>query len=169
MELLEIYDKIFIASRKTSQKMDMVLQPIADEISVTVLQLKMIITLGAGPEKEMAMGELGKSVGITGGNISNTCKKIEKQGFVKRKRSAKDERVVNVSLTKEGNEICKRVMQYLHDTGKEQCIIENSKAFDMILDGLDMLNKRLDAHLRNLNEIYGDAYAFSTEEREKDE
>lgn len=165
MQLLTIYDQIFAASRKASQKMDMVMQPIATEMDLTVLQLKMIIALGAGTAKDMAMGELGKSVGITGGNISNTCKRIEKLGYVKRKRSAKDERIVNVSLTKAGQEVCDKVIHYLRDTGKEQCIATDTKAFDMILEGLEVLNDRLDAHLTNLQTIYGDdTYNLKIEE-----
>ena len=107
IEFFEFNNSIFSMIREISHKIDLLLQETAQEMGVTTLQLKMIMTLSASDES-VSIGNLGKSIGVNGGNISNICKKLEKQGFVDRNRSDEDERVVNVKLTQKGFDAAER-------------------------------------------------------------
>ena len=130
--------------REISHKIDLLLQDTASELEITPLQLKMIITLYANREKPVSIGSLGKAIGITGGNISNICKRLEKQGFVDRVRSEEDERVVNVMLTDKGNDAACMVDDYFQKIRKDipedgidlnlQTIIDELEALEMLLD-----------------------------------
>ena len=115
----------------------------ATELGITTLQLKMLITLySAG--KEVSIGNLGKAIGVTGGNISNICKKLEKQGFVERIRSVDDERVVNVILTDNGKSAAEKVGVYFDQIRSDiprdninvnlQTIVDELEALDELLD-----------------------------------
>ena len=74
---------IFSMIREISHKIDILLQETAQEMGITTLQLRMLITLYSSG-KEVSIGNLGKSIGVTGGNISNICKKIGKIRFCKK-------------------------------------------------------------------------------------
>lgn len=143
IDFFEFNNSIFSMIREISHKIDILLQDTATELGITTLQLKMLITLYS-TGKEVSIGNLGKAIGVTGGNISNICKKLEKQGFVERKRSVDDERVVNVILTDNGKLAAEKVGVYFDqirsDIPKDninvnlQTIVDELEALDELLD-----------------------------------
>ena len=143
IDFFEFNNSIFSMIREISHKIDILLQDTASELEITTLQLKMIITLYSSG-KEVSIGNLGKAIGVTGGNISNICKKLEKQGFVDRVRSIDDERVVNVMLTASGEEAAEKVGQYFDKIRSDipteginvnlQTIVDELEALDELLD-----------------------------------
>lgn len=143
IDFFEFNNSIFSMIREISHKIDILLQDTATELGITTLQLKMLITLySAG--KEVSIGNLGKAIGVTGGNISNICKKLEKQGFVERIRSVDDERVVNVILTDNGKSAAEKVGVYFDQIRSDiprdninvnlQTIVDELEALDELLD-----------------------------------
>ena len=143
IDFFEFNNSIFSMIREISHKIDILLQDTATELGITTLQLKMLITLYS-TGKEVSIGNLGKAIGVTGGNISNICKKLEKQGFVERIRSVDDERVVNVTLTDNGKSAAEKVGVYFDqirsDIPKDninvnlQTIVDELEALDELLD-----------------------------------
>lgn len=143
IDFFEFNNSIFSMIREISHKSDILLQDTASELGITTLQLKMLITLYAKGEA-VSIGNLGKAIGVTGGNISNICKKLEKQGFVNRVRSAEDERVVNVELTEQGvmaadkvGALFKKIRADIAQDSIEvnlQTIIDELEALDELLD-----------------------------------
>ncbi|KWZ94500.1 MAG: MarR family transcriptional regulator [Anaerococcus vaginalis] len=141
IDFFEFNNSIFSMIREISHKIDLLLQETAQELGVTTLQLKMIMTLSAADES-VSIGNLGKSIGVNGGNISNICKKLEKQGFVDRSRSDEDERVVNVKLTKKGFDAAEKVSKYfdkIKPEVEEKSINSNLKTIINELGSLDDL------------------------------
>lgn len=143
IDFFEFNNSIFSMIREISHKIDILLQDTAQELGITTLQLKMLITLYANKEP-VSIGNLGKAIGVTGGNISNICKKLEKQGFVTRIRSEEDERVVNVGLTEKGSKAAEKVGSYFDQIRSDiptdnidvnlQTIIDELQGLDMLLD-----------------------------------
>jgi DNA-binding MarR family transcriptional regulator len=143
IDFFEYNNSIFPMIREISHKIDLLLQDTAQELGITTLQLKMLITLSAN-EKPISIGTLGKTIGVTGGNISNICKKLEKQGFVMRERSEEDERVVNVLLTDKGHQAAQKIGDYFENIRSElpeesikvnlKAIVDELKALDNLLD-----------------------------------
>ena len=143
IDFFEFNNSIFSMIREISHKIDILLQDTATELGITTLQLKMLITLYS-TGNEVSIGNLGKAIGVTGGNISNICKKLEKQGFVERIRSVDDERVVNVTLTDNGKSAAEKVGVYFDqirsDIPKDninvnlQTIVDELEALDELLD-----------------------------------
>ncbi len=146
IDFFEFNNSLFSLIREISHKIDLLLQETSQDLDITTLQLKMIITLSANKEP-VSIGSLGKSIGVTGGNISNICKKLEKQGFVNRNRSEEDERVVKVSLTEKGQEAARRVGDYL-DKLQENIPVEKVEInLQSIIEELNELNGLLDTYL----------------------
>ncbi|WP_296112719.1 MarR family winged helix-turn-helix transcriptional regulator [uncultured Anaerococcus sp.] len=143
IDFFKFNNTIFSMIREISYKIDLLLQDTANNLDLTPLQLKIIIALYSRNE-DLSIGNLGKTIGVTGGNISNICKKLEKKGFVVRKRSEKDERVVNVSLTDKGIAASKDLGEYFYKIREEfpgdtvdvnlETIIEELKELDELLD-----------------------------------
>lgn len=145
MNKLALNSAIINHIREISQKIDNLINPIAGRYGLTALQLKMIITLGAR-ETELPIGELGRSVGVSGGNISNICKKLEKDNFLTRQRSKEDERVVYVGLTDHGQAIFDDLVVMF----KNRFVLPdqiNSKDIEQIEDSLAQLNRLLDIYV----------------------
>ena len=52
--------------------------------------------------KEVSVGELGKTLLLDEGTLSPLLKKLENERYISRRRSEKDERITLLRLTKEG-------------------------------------------------------------------
>lgn len=146
IDFFEFNNSIFSMVREISHKIDILLQDTATEIGITTLQLKMLITLYSYG-KEVSIGNLGKAIGVTGGNISNICKKLEKQGFVDRIRSVDDERVVNVTLTKNGREAAEKVGSYFDGIRSNIPTEATNVNLQTIVDELTSLDELLDDYI----------------------
>ena len=143
IDFFEFNNEIFSMIREISHKIDLLLQETANKLDLTPLQIKIIITLYSY-DGDVSIGNLGKSIGVTGGNISNICKKLEKKGFVDRLRSEEDERVVNVKLTEKGIGAGKEVGEYFDKIRADfpddavdvnlETIIRELKELDILLD-----------------------------------
>lgn len=143
INFFEFNNTIFSMIREISHKIDLLLQDTANSLDLTPLQLKIIIALYSS-DSDVSIGNLGKAIGVTGGNISNICKKLEKKGFVDRIRSEEDERVVNVRLTETGIAASKDLGEYFYKIREEfpddavevnlETIVEELKELDLLLD-----------------------------------
>lgn len=140
---LDDINALFSSMRQITRNLEDLFSIIAEKSNLTVLQLMIILSLGSEENGESSIGSLGDLVGVTGGNISNITKKIESLGYIKRERSKKDERVVNVRLTENGVDICKRVVVFLNNIGMK---IENKLGIEEkenFMKDLNTLNKYL--------------------------
>ncbi|MGO3018678.1 MAG: MarR family winged helix-turn-helix transcriptional regulator [Anaerococcus sp.] len=146
IDFFEFNNSIFSMIREISHKIDLLLQETSQELGITTLQLKMIIALSSS-EKPMSIGSLGKTIGVTGGNISNICKKLEKQGFVDRVRSEEDERIVNVELTEQGEMASKKIGDYFSEIRSEMPDDNININLKTIIDELEELDKLLDNYI----------------------
>ena len=143
INFFEFNNIIFSMIREISHKIDLLLQETANSLDLTPLQLKIIIALYSS-DRDVSIGNLGKTIGVTGGNISNICKKLEKKGFVDRIRSEEDERVVNVRLTEQGIAASKDLGEYFYKIREEfpddavdvnlETIVEELRELDILLD-----------------------------------
>ena len=146
IDFFEFNNSIFSMIREISHKIDILLQDTATELGITTLQLKMLITLYS-TGNEVSIGNLGKAIGVTGGNISNICKKLEKQGFVERIRSVDDERVVNVILTDNGKLAAEKVGVYFDQIRSDIPKDNINVNLQTIVDELDALDELLDNYI----------------------
>lgn len=63
-------------------------------------------------KKECRMSDISKSLGVTKGAVTGFADRLIKTGFLRRARSKSDRRVVNVTLTKNGLAISKKITDY---------------------------------------------------------
>ncbi|NMB09089.1 MAG: winged helix-turn-helix transcriptional regulator [Tissierellia bacterium] len=129
-------------TREISRKLDTILLPVSDENNLTIMKLKVLAEIHKN--KKMTIVDLGNVLGVAGGNISNMCKTLEIEGYIERKRSVKDERVVHVSLTSKGKSVLANVNKQLSDKYEKFDKQIPKEDIETIISGLNMLNGYLD-------------------------
>lgn len=76
-------------------------KPFLDELDLTYTQYITMMVLWE--HKELSVKELGEHLYLDSGTLTPLLKTMEAKGWVERKRSKEDERVLNVSLTESGD------------------------------------------------------------------
>lgn len=78
-------------------------KPFLDEIDLTYTQYITMMVLWE--HKAMNVKELGSYLFLDSGTLSPVLKKLEQKQYITRKRSEKDERVLDVAITKDGEKL----------------------------------------------------------------
>ncbi|WP_300410595.1 MarR family transcriptional regulator [Lagierella sp.] len=133
--------------REAARKIDSILLPIAAVNSLTNMKLKVLLEVER--LENATIGELGLSLGVAGGNISNMCKGLEKEGLLKRTRSLEDERVVHVATTDKGKEIINSIKEQMNVKLHDKLGSMEKKDYENLVDMLKELNHCLDLLAKN--------------------
>ncbi|NMB14004.1 MAG: MarR family transcriptional regulator [Gallicola sp.] len=128
--------------REVSRKLDSILFPISDNNNLTIMKMKVLMEVSK--QGRVNIGEIGQSLGVAGGNISNMCKNLENEGYLVRERSQDDERVVEVSLTDKGEKVLDQVRTQINDKYHPYDANITDNEYKSIVDSLRSLNKHLD-------------------------
>lgn len=78
-------------------------KPFLDEMDLTYTQY--IAMMVMWEQKELSVKQLGEFLYLDSGTLTPLLKTMEKKGWVTRKRSDKDERVLNVTITEAGEKL----------------------------------------------------------------
>ena len=93
-----IFDEAWVSLfKKVYSKLQKYMDSIYQPYGLTSVQVEVLLLLAANGDQTVT--ELSEGLGVTKSNLSTLCKRMEKSGFVKRKRSKQDERVVVISMT----------------------------------------------------------------------
>ncbi|MCU1540355.1 MAG: transcriptional regulator, MarR family [Arthrobacter sp.] len=92
--------QVCFAMYSASRAATAVYRPLLDELGLTYPQYLVMLVLWE--EQPRSVRELGEELGLDSGTLSPLLKRLESLGFVERRRSAEDERRVEVLLTDAG-------------------------------------------------------------------
>ncbi len=84
-------------------------KPFLDEIGLTYTQY--ITMMAMWEHEELSVKELGELLFLDSGTLTPVLKTLEKKGFLSRKRSSEDERILIVTLTKSGAELKEQAVE----------------------------------------------------------
>ncbi|MFG1870909.1 MarR family winged helix-turn-helix transcriptional regulator [Micromonospora arborensis] len=96
---------LYAASRALTD----VYRPILDEFGLTYPQYLVLLVLWERPDDAPTVSELGTELRLDSGTLSPLLKRLEGAGLVARRRSARDERRVEVGLTEQGRALRQQV------------------------------------------------------------
>ncbi len=97
--------------RRLKECVNTAFRPIVEEHGLTMMQTRVLLEIKQC--EHLTVGSLCSEIGLTSGNASSLCKKLEEAGFVKRNRNPKDERFVELSLTEEAEETIQKIEERL--------------------------------------------------------
>lgn len=84
-------------------------KPFLDEIDLTYTQY--ITMMVFWEHKEMNVKELGAYLFLDSGTLTPVLKKLEQKGYITRKRSKEDERILNVAITDDGEKLKEKAVE----------------------------------------------------------
>jgi DNA-binding MarR family transcriptional regulator len=91
-------------------------KPLLDEIDLTYTQYIAMMVLWE--YKSIGVKELGKRLYLDSGTLTPLLKRLEGKGFVRRERSSKDERAVDIHITEAGEKLKEKAMGIPVQMGK---------------------------------------------------
>jgi Transcriptional regulators len=91
-------------------------KPFLDEIDLTYTQYITMMVLWE--YKRMNVKELGKFLFLDSGTLTPVLKKLEQKGYLTRSRAGDDERVLNVTVTQEGEKLKDKATEVPAKIGK---------------------------------------------------
>lgn len=115
------------------------LRPFCYKHKITYLQYQILAVLFE--EGTLNIGELSSEMSMDTGNMSAQCKRLEKKGYTLRLRKKFDERVVDVSLTKQGRLVIMELNDFLSKKYKSnwEKLSENER--EELLNSFKIMNK----------------------------
>jgi DNA-binding MarR family transcriptional regulator len=105
-EAAKIDDMLCFALYATSRAVTDAYRPLLDKLGLTYPQYLVLMVLWE--HQQYSVKNLGTTLHLDSGTLSPLLKRLESSGFIKRVRRANDERVVDISLTAEGETLKKR-------------------------------------------------------------
>lgn len=90
--------------------------PLLKELDLTYTQY--IVMMVLWEEKEITVGELGKKLFLDTGTLSPLLKSMEKKSLLSRKRDSKDERIVKILITEEGENLRQKALSVPEKIGR---------------------------------------------------
>ena len=107
-DMLKLENQLCFSLYVTSKEIVNAYRPYLEPLDLTYTQY--IVMMALWEYKDMAVKELGHLLMLDSGTLTPLLKKLEAKGYLSRKRSKKDERVVMVILTAEGKALRERSM-----------------------------------------------------------
>lgn len=118
-------------------------KPFLDEIDLTYTQYIAMMVLWE--HRVMNVKELGRYLFLDSGTLTPVLKKLQQKGYIERVRSEEDERVLVVSLTKQGEELREKAVEIPAKMG--QCVpltkAEADQLYELLHKMLACVNERI--------------------------
>lgn len=114
----QIEDLLCFAIYSAGHAFNRVYKPLLDELNLTYPQYLVMVALWT--KDGQTVGELGQSLFLESSTLTPLLKRVEAQGYIERRRDAKDERQVRVVLTAAGKKLAQSAR------GISKCMLEAS-------------------------------------------
>ena len=113
---------------------------------LTPPQYAVLRIIGKSETGKMAMNEIGKQMIVTFANVTTIVDNLEKRNYVKRIRSLRDRRVVEVRLTASGAKLFKKIFRgHRKEIAKLMKILNNQE-----LENLIVYSSKIKKHVSEL-------------------
>ncbi len=137
--------QLCFALYSASRAMTAAYRPILAELNLTYPQY--LVLLALWEEGRVTVGRLCERLQLDSGTLSPLLKRLEANGFVRRERSATDERVVEVALTPAGRRLERRAEcipeKLFSATGMTEGEVSDLRdAVHQLTDALNASNRR---------------------------
>ena len=106
---LKLENQLCFPLYATSKEVVRRYKPFLDKLDMTYTQY--ITMMVMWEHKELSVKELGQHLYLDSGTLTPLLKTLEKKGWVKRRRSKEDERVLNVTITDSGEKLKEKAVE----------------------------------------------------------
>ena len=116
MDCLKLENQLCFPLYAASKEVIRRYKPLLDKVDLTYTQYIAMMVLWE--ENEINVKTLGEKLFLDSGTLTPLLKKLESKGYITRKRLDKDERNLDISITKEGLALQKKVKNVPEEIGK---------------------------------------------------
>lgn len=127
--------------RSLKEHTDLLWQPFCSRHGLTQMQLRVLVCLAT--EGPVCTGNLARKCGLAMGNCSCVCKKMAEAGLVERRRDTRDERVVTLSLTRQGKQVAEQFLAEQDEAVRKLEATLSDEDIRVINQGIDKLNEAM--------------------------
>lgn len=125
---LEINEKVMVAIVKVSESFKKDSDAIFKNYGLTFSQYNALRVLNNSKDGQNSVTNTSKIMIVSGPNLTGIAKRLEKNGFILRKRDPKDERVTLLEITPKGKQVLKNInaakdeniLNYLNNFSEEE-------------------------------------------------
>ncbi len=114
-------------------------KPFLDELDLTYTQY--ITMMALWEQEKINVKDLGEILFLDSGTLTPVLKKLEQKGYISRKRSNKDERVLIVTLTSSGQELKEKAVEIPYKIS--ECLPLNHEEALMMYQLLSKILKKI--------------------------
>lgn len=115
------------------------LRPYCYKHKITYLQYQILAVLFE--EGALTIGDLSEKMSMDTGNMSAQCKRLEQKGYTLRLRKKFDERVVDVSLTRQGRLVITEMNDFLNKKYKNKWNEIDEKVKEKLIETYEIMSK----------------------------
>lgn len=119
-DVLKLENQICFPLYACSKEIVRKYKPFLDEIDLTYTQYITMLVLWE--HKEISVKDLGEYLYLDSGTLTPVLKKLEQKGYVSRARDTQDERVLNVTITEEGELLKEKAVEIPAKIGSCVCL-----------------------------------------------
>lgn len=119
-EILKLKNQLCFPLYAASKEVVKSYTPILSELSLTYTQY--IVMLALWEHEKLSVKELGEKLFLDSGTLTPVIKSLQEKGYVEKARAKSDERVIEVTLTSEGEELKKRAVDVPEKISHEICL-----------------------------------------------
>ena len=116
MDCLKLENQLCFPLYAASKEVIRRYKPLLDKVDLTYTQYIAMMVLWE--ENEINVKTLGKKLYLDSGTLTPLLKKLESKGYITRKRLDKDERNLDISITKKGLALQEKVKNVREEIGK---------------------------------------------------
>jgi DNA-binding MarR family transcriptional regulator len=127
---------------KTKRSADSILEP----HNISGQQGRIIGIIAEKQEKgtDVCQKDIEAALGITGASVTGLLQGMEKKGLINRKRSTKDDRIKELTLTSKGKDLVTLFIKVFDDTEKRISKVMTESQKEMFLKVLRLIDKEYD-------------------------
>lgn len=120
------------------------LRPFCYKHKITYLQYQILAVLH--DEGALTIGDLSEKMSMDTGNMSAQCKRLEQKGYTLRLRKKFDERVVDVSLTRQGRLVITELNDTLNKKYKSKWNSLSDEDKNKLIEAYQIMEKLFDSN-----------------------
>ena len=131
--------EVLIKVRKIVRSINLESKKIQKEYGVSIPQVLCLNYLKSAPNFQATQGELKRFLNLNSSTTSGIIRRLEKKGYIARLPKSGDKRVVNITLTSDGEEHLSAIPSLLHEQLSEKLQDLEPAQLKKLEEGLDLL------------------------------
>ncbi|SKC56783.1 MarR family winged helix-turn-helix transcriptional regulator [Maledivibacter halophilus] len=139
----EIANKTIIELQKTAGILEEIHNTFFNQFDISSTKFNLLVILYNSSQDGITLSEIGEEMLVTKANITGLVDRLEKQGYVSRKRHSQDRRKVIAAITKQGRKFTEKVIREYKIWSKDVMTILNDEEKKQLLNLFNKLQRGL--------------------------